>query len=182
MDNEKVLGESYNLVYSNIRPYFYVGEKITENSDYLQTNFTNLLIDFDINNIGYVSGSLRPTEQTVTYYDTSDTFFRRPQTFKILSKKLNIISDSEGYGIQTVFEIDKKPKLNNSNTLIIDFSSTGNNTNPYGIDSVVLYQNIESLKFERDSRLANNDYKTKWGDVINYDGKPHHELSNYIFK
>lgn len=181
MDNEKVLAESYNLVYSNIRPYFYVGEKITENSDYLHTNFTNLLIDFDINNIGYVSGSLRPTEQTVTYYDTSDTSFRRPQTVKILSKKLNIISDSEGYGIQTVFEIDQKPKLNNPNTLIIDFSSIGNNTNPYGIDSVVLYQNIESLKFERDSRLANNDYKTKWGDVINYDGKPHHELSNYIF-
>ncbi len=181
MDNEKVLGGSYNLVYSNIRPYFYVGEKITENSDYLQTNFTNLLIDFNINNIGYVSGSSRPTEQTVTYYDASDTSFRNPQTFKILSKKLNIISDSEGYGIQTIFEIDQKPKLNNSNTLIIDFSSTGNNTNPYGIDSVVLYQNIESLKFERDSRLANNDYKTKWGDVINYDGKPHHELSNYIF-
>ena len=181
MDNEKVLGGSYNLVYSNIRPYFYVGEKITKNTDYLQTNFTNLLIDFNINNIGYVSGSLRPTEQTVTYYDTSDTFFRRPQTFKILSKKLNIISDSEGYGIQTVFEIDKKPKLNNSNTLVIDFSSIGNNTNPYGIDSVVLYQNIESLKFERDSRLANNNYKTKWGDVINYDGKLHHELSNYIF-
>lgn len=182
MDNEKVLGGSYNLIYSNIRPYFYVGEKITENTDYLQTNFTDLLIDFDINNIGNVSGSLRPTEQTVTYYDTSDTSFSNPQTFKILSKKLNIVSDSEGYGIQTIFEIDQKPKLdNNSNTLIIDFSSTGNNTNAYGIDSVVLYQNIESLKFERDNRLANNDYKTKWGDVINYDGKTHHELSNYIF-
>ena len=99
---------------------------------------------------------------------------------KILSKKLNIISDSEGYGIQTIFEIDQKPKLNNSNTLIIDFSDISN-SDTNGIDSVVLYQNIESLKFERDSRLANNDYKTKWGDVINYDGKPHHELSNYIF-
>lgn len=179
MDNEKILGNSYNLVYSNIRPYFYVGEKITGNSDYLQTNFTNLLIDFNISNIGYVSGSLRPTEQSVIYYDTVDTSFRHPQTFKILSKKLNIISDSEGYGIQTVFEIDQKPKLE-SGTLIIDFSDTSNNTN-YGIDSVVLYQNIESLKFEKDSRLANNDYKTKWGDIINYDGKPHHELSNYIF-
>lgn len=179
MDNEKVLGESYNLVYSNIRPYFYVGEKITENSDYLQTNFTNLLINFDINNLGSVSGSLRPTEQTVTYYDTTDIYFRRPQTFKILSKKLNIISDSEGYGIQTVFEIDQKPKLK-FNTLIIDFSDIARQTE-YGIDSLVLYQNIESLKFEKDSRLANNNYKTKWGDVINYDGKSHHELSNYIF-
>lgn len=179
INNEKILCRSYNLTYNSIRPYFYIAEKLPTNySGYFQPNSTDLYLNFDINNLGYVSGSFRPTDQTVTYYDAKDTFFRNPQEFKILSKELSIdFTINEGYFIKTTFTIDQPPKTNLSNSILIDFNGLANN----GTDSFVLYQKIDGLKHENDTRLMNPDYKTKWGDVINYDGKIHHELSKYKY-
>jgi len=199
------------IIIEGSRPYFLVAEKTENNTSRLNTKFTDLQIDYNRKNmVGYVHNTKKDCDQKVliTSKENSKLSYIGKIIEKSIysiyvdknGNKLNYNDNihDKYLRIYTEFVLDANVKYSIG---VLDFTFLGKipqinleNINELadiidqaedvklGVDSLIIYQNIpEALRSENDPLLRNPIYSTKWGDLIDFDGKLINELGEYIY-
>ena len=168
---------------------------ILSNYNYLYTNFSDLHINYSLHNkAGYVYHSKKTCDQEVVVINKNNLkekyickIMEKSIYIKYIDKNENIIKSNNSnkntnqyIKIFTNLIFDRALKYDEA---YIDFTKlTDSSRINEGIDSLIIYKNIDpALKSESDQLINNPIYSTKWTDVIDFDGKLTNELSNYIY-
>jgi hypothetical protein len=146
------------------------------------------------NKAGYVYNSKKTCDQEVVVINKND--LRQKYTCKIVEKSIytkyvdknnNFIknnstnkTNNQFIRLYTNITFDKELKYDEA---YLDFTKMSNDPGEsQGIDSIVVYKNINpALKSESDPLLNNQAYSTKWTDLIGFDKQLTTEFSNYIY-
>lgn len=199
------------IVIEGSRPYFLVAEHTENNTSRLNTKFTELQIDYNRKNkVGYVHNTKKNCDQKVLISSSENpklSYIGKIIGKSIYAIYVDKDGNKLNYNdnihdkylkIYTEFVLDAKVKYSIGN---LDFTFLGkipqitidnaadlteifdkSQDIKMGIDSLIIYQDIsEALKSEYDPLLRNPIYSTKWGDLIDFDGKLTNELGQYIY-
>ena len=200
-EQDLISAQSPDVILTNGVRWRYIGGSknnlssyILSNHSYLSTNFSDLHINYSLHNkAGYVYNSKKSCDQEVVVINKQD--LKKKYTCKIIRKSIYVkyvdknnniiksnssIKNNQFIKIYTNLVFDRELKYDEA---YLDFTKMSDQSRATeGIDSLVIYKNINpAIKSESDSLLNNPVYSTKWTDVIDFDGRLTNELSNYIY-
>ena len=170
-------------------PRTHITSYVEVDYNYLYTNFSDLTIDYsDIGLDGYVRNTKKTCDQTVVLINADNK--KQIQSIKIIEKSIYLLKiDKNGNKLKfnnitahsyiqpyTMLTFETKLKYDTSYVYTATMDEATSNYN--GSDSLIVYQEQPLLKQEKDPLLYNPYYKTKWGDLLEFD----HKLTNELYQ